>query len=170
MISQKGLAPILIVLLIAVVGGYFIYQGQVRTSSDIKQSSQPISDLSEKPTKKLVETFYADYLTCLDNHFKNSMGRSSRENCPFNNPLLSDELLLKLNQAEGFDPILCAQDLPDNGFIVEDPFIIANQVSKYQLAKIIVKTNYVGSGPNPIVVNMDNSSSQWKIVDIACSR
>lgn len=151
--KQAGFVPILIVILLAaaLLGGYFIYQKQI-----IQFSPSNIT------VQEAVENFYTKYFDCLNRHFQNSGGKSPRENCPWDDPALNDELVEKLNLTRASDPILCAQNLANN-----------IKVDKAQVngdtATTTVHTYFSASGDNQILIGLIRKAGQWKINEITCA-
>lgn len=180
MVNQKGFAPIFIligiVVLVGILGGaYYIgtqttakpFQNpvvsQTPESSPTSSSSSLLTTRTPFSPETVIENFYNSYLNCIENHFQNSNGRSPRENCPFKNSNLSDELVQRLDEARAHDPILCAQDTPVS-IKVDQAIIESNK------ANLTVHTFYEISNDNPIKVALTKGQDgYWQITNITCS-
>jgi hypothetical protein len=125
------------------------------------QTSQTAND----PTK-VVNDFYSTYAACLQKYFDAlSKGTSpAPTSCPsFSTyPALSPDLISKLNQVKGADPVLCAQNVPNN-------IKVDNAITSGNTANTTVHTYYTSSGDNPIQVGLTLENNNWLITSITCS-
>jgi hypothetical protein len=82
------------------------------------------------------------------------------------NEKLTEEYVLKVDNIldtfdkSGFDPILCAQDIPEE-------IIISNTAVKEDKATVSLEQIFSGSS-RPIIVNLEKEAGIWKISDIIC--
>lgn len=172
LMNQKGLAPILIIFLLAgtLLGGYLVYQNQTKFPNQSSMQTTLVSQSTQSSTpstipfspEQVTESFYKTYLNCIENHFQASNGRSPRENCPFRSSNISDYLTQILENAKAHDPILCATNTPVS-INVDKAVIDTNKAS------VMVHTFY-GSGDNPIKVELTKGQAGfWQITTIICS-
>lgn len=164
--TKLPLKSIVVILFVAlsVVGFYCSYnfysdiknQNIFQTESNINQSRQ------DTTAESTAQDFYAWYLTCLDNHFKNPNGKSPAQDCPYqSSPYVSPTLSAKLAGYHG-DPILCAQNTPKSFKV--DPASDKNGM------KVLVVHTYYSSTDKPLKVTLEKNSQNWLISDIECPK
>lgn len=155
--NQKGLVPLLIVIIIALaVGGYLAYSGKINLNR-----TQTIP--SQNTPEMVTQAFYDWYLSCLDKHFTSNTGKSPNEDCSYQtNPNVGPQLQKNLGQPKDSDLVLCAQNTP-RSTKVDKAYIAGNK------ATVVAHTLYDGSGDNPINVDLQLFDNKWKITNISCT-
>jgi len=174
------LAALILLILVVVGGAYYLgvsrqqsapSKNNSATATTVTPTATPISTAQPTPTPtndptKVVNDFYSTYVNCLQKYFDAvSKGTSpAPTSCPSLNtyPALSPDLISKLNQVKGADPILCAQNYPNN-------IKVDNAVSSGNTASTTVHTYYTGSGDNPIQVGLTLENNNWLITSITCT-
>jgi hypothetical protein len=120
--------------------------------------------LGRNTPEAVTEDFYNWYFACLQNHFKNPAEKSPQEDCPYSSQKsISQNLVQTLASRVGYDPVLCAQDLPSR--IAIDKATISNE-----MAEVAVHAYYEVSGDNSITVNLRLIEDTWKISNITCQK
>lgn len=125
----------------------------------------PYKNNIQNPTapENVTQNFYNWYLSCLNNHFQDSIDQTPNTTCPYeNSAYISPELLQNIKNNIGGDPILCAQNTPLE--IKADKAKIAGNKSN-----LIVHTIYGASGDNPLNVELQLINQKWKITNISCT-
>ncbi len=155
---MKQILAIAAVLISLLLGLYFLTNQPSHELITIQPSPSPVAIQSPEI---VVETFYSSYLNCFNRHFENLNGKSPRENCPFDQyQVLDMNLVDKLNNYIGGDPILCAQDLPTS--ISVDPGSIQGNTA----TTIVHESGF--NKDNPVTVDLTLENNQWKITNIIC--
>lgn len=125
----------------------------------------PYKNNIQNPTtpEGVTQNFYDWYLSCLNNHFKDSIDQTPNTTCPYeNSAYTSSELLQNIKKNAGGDPILCAQNTPFE--IKVDKANITGDKSN-----LIVHTIYGASGDNPLNVELQLINKKWEITNISCN-
>ena len=128
--------------------------------------------LEEAPLNptEVVEAFYGWYLeytkTDSDGNFRNALVDRAYQGSPY----LAESFKAKLDQREqGYDPILCAQDIPTSvipdGFFVEKLF----PPGEAKNASVVVRTSFPGHIFTIDLSRPGGSGDEWKIVDVICT-
>lgn len=125
----------------------------------------PYKNNIQNPTtpENVAQNFYDWYLSCLNNHFQDSIDQTPNTTCPYeNSAYISPELLQNIKKNAGGDPILCAQNTPLE--IKADKANITGDKSN-----LIVHTIYGASGDNPLNVELQLINKKWEIINISCN-
>ena len=130
------------------------------------KSTDQTSQTANDPTK-VVNDFYSAYVDCLqkwDTANLKGTGPASPNTCPsFSTyPVFSSDLISKLNQVKGADPILCAQNIPAS-------IKVDNANTNGNTSSVTVHTYYLSSGDNPIPVGLTLENNNWLITSITCA-
>jgi hypothetical protein len=169
MISR--LIVILIIGVLFVGGAYYL-----GARSNLLQSSknQPIATLPAVSTitptvpigldpDTVTQDYYNWYLNCLNQHLTGTNTGNRQVDCAFNKTgALTSDLATKLQQANMYDPVLCAQNLPDK--LTFDKSVITNGT-----ATVMVHTIWGAGTPGNIQVGLQQLSNVWKISSIGCN-
>ncbi len=130
------------------------------------------TSLEEAPLNptEVVEAFYGWYLEYTkadpDGNFNNPLVDKAYQDSPY----LAESFKARLDQRDpGYDPILCAQDVPTH--VTPDGFFV-EKLSPYGEAKgasIVVRTSFPGHIFTVDLTRPGGSGDEWKIEDVACS-
>lgn len=153
---KKTFILLLIVLAIAAVG-------VVLWRSDYLQKLT--TPFQRRPTliasspEQITEKFYTWYIRCLEG----TVG-TEKAPCQWQKSEYVNDKLTKNIRGNGYDPIICAQNLPDTSegsVVVKDAEISDNK------AKATIDSIYNWKN-NPIEVELERINNQWKIVNLVC--
>jgi hypothetical protein len=139
-----------------------IFETMISTFKFTTQISQTAND----PTK-VVNDFYSAYVDCQqkwDTANLKGTGPASPNTCSsFSTyPVFSSDLISKLNQVKGADPILCAQNIPAS-------IKVDTANTNGNTSSVTVHTYYLSSGDNPIQVGLTLKNNNWLITSITCT-
>lgn len=167
-LAWAGLASLF--LLILVGAGCQTYPP--RTTDKTPSEPPPIADrtLSTSP-EAIAEGFYTDYLNCMDDVMS---GREGPEEGCLNAYLGHDSLTQNLQTKTrvtidqmtgpgGYDPLICAQNIPDGGFTVTN----ANYPGATE-ADVVIRLAY-GTDQLSVPVTLVLEGENWKIDVIDCA-
>jgi len=151
---------IIILLIIIIISLIYVYRnGSIEKESNNSEetiSQQPFA-LDEVNPKELVKKFYEAYVNF---HLDPNPQTNQLYNYVLNN-VLSRSFKEKLDSFMGYDPIMCAQDIP----IYWDFEEIEN---KEGFAKVKVKRRLQFSSEREILVLLEKNNNVWIINDIQC--
>lgn len=185
--KSKYILFIALIFLILVIGVGMFFLGKSSNSNKPVQATtkvtvspsvnlimtpteSPSVTLSPSPTTQsqsvivnpnsVVKDYYNWWLSCLNQKLS-----GAEVHCSYNKTgALTDALVIELNQASGFDPILCAQNIP--GKINFDNAVLENT----DTAKVEVHTVWGASLQRNISVGLQQINNQWKISSINCNK
>jgi hypothetical protein len=122
----------------------------------------PTAPISPDPDT-VTQNYYNWYLDCTNQHLTGTSTGSKQVDCAFNKTgALTDSLVTTLQQAIMYDPILCAQNIPDK--LTFDKSVITNGT-----ATVMVHTIWGAGSPGNIQVGLQQLSNVWKINSIGCN-
>lgn len=173
--EKAGFAPILIVLLIAVlgIGGYFWFNysnNQTKTVPYIQTTQAPQSMQNNTPNtpEEVVKSYYNIILNCehtFDNAVMNNRDQSDQAGKIRNECLKSADNKYTLNKSNvsiGFGACKNEQNIP------AEIHVEKTTVNKDK-AESIIDSLFIGSGGNSYRVSLQLVDGQWKITDVSCA-
>ena len=142
------------------------FKGEATKTTIVLYIPTQTSQTGNDPTK-VVNDFYSAYVDCLqkwDTANLKGTGPASPNTCPsFSTyPVFSSDLISKLNQVKGADPILCAQNIPAS-------IKVDTANTNGNTSSVTVHTYYLSSGDNPIQVGLTLENNNWLITSITCT-
>lgn len=156
--TQKGFAPILLILLglIVIGGGVYFY-----TQNNQKKISE--QEVVKENTIEAPENVLKDYYTNIINH----LNQKTEKDISLGSGLVTNKVVnsfneLKTEYPDGipFNPFICAQDFPDDSSkLVFKQISINNTNAKFEVFVF----------QKPITVSLVKDKS-WKIDEINCNR
>jgi hypothetical protein len=122
---------------------------------------------TEVPPEKVVEDYYNWYLDYIGDRFSGEMRNPLIDKAYRDSDYLSEAFVQKVdgilasfeNQpAGGYDPFLCAQDIPES-ITVDEAQVSGNEASAN------VETSFAG---HSFSVDLEKVDGQWRITDVNC--
>ncbi len=174
---------ILVALILAgvlIFGGYYLgthanKNQQITQSTQTTPSTNPtqslIVSITSAPTVSqnnnadiVTEDYYNWYLSCLNQHMTNNNSGNMKADCAYNKTgALTNDLNNKLQQASFYDPILCAQNIPEK-YTFENAIVTSDTATKE------VHTIWGSSSQGNIKISLENLNNQWRISSIDCNK
>jgi hypothetical protein len=119
---------------------------------------------TDVPPEKVVESFYEWYLGYIGDRASDEMRNPLVDGAYRSSEYLSEAFVQKVDdllasfEHGGYDPFLCAQDIPES--ISADKAMVSGDA-----ASVMVHTSFAG---HSLQVDLQQFEGQWKISDIIC--